>query len=300
MVIYADVVFFINFVMNTFILFLTSIIVKKQVQKRLLFLGGLLGSFLYCMLMFYEPIAKYYNSFTSLITFLLPLVVVFKPKDIRTLLQTFIILNICAFFIGGVTTAFFFYTNANNYIGDLIVFTVENFSFKFLLFSCSFTYVSIKIARIIFIEKIIEKKRIMNIRASIKGKNINFNALVDTGNTLKTPSDNHIIITEFEIIKEFLPNDVKLYFYEKEKNIEKLYSMLENLIIQEPLMCFNIVPFKSIGNENGFIMAFKADEIYIYDEKDKCIKNDVYIGIADFSLSSGEEFNALINPKIFE
>ncbi len=294
LVIYADVVFLINLIMDTFILFLTSIILKKRIRKTKIFISGLIGSLLYCFLMFYEPITKFYNPTTSLSTFVIPIVFLFKPKDIREFLRPFIVLNICAFFIGGVASAIFFYSNANRYIGELIVFTVDNFSLKLLLFSCSATYVSIKIARIIFLEKIIQSKRIVNVEIKNGEKRVCFFGLVDTGNTLKEPqTDAHIIIAEFDAIKDFLPDEIRLCFYEK-RNIEDF----SKYIVGFDNEMFSIVPFKSIGNESGSIFCFKIDEAYVHDEKDECYERNIYIGVADFQLSGGE-YSALVNPEIF-
>ncbi len=259
-----------------------------------------MGSLFYCLLMFYEPIAKYYNPLTSLLTFLIPIIFVFRPKNIKELLRPFIVLNICAFFIGGVATALFFYSNANDYIGELIVFTVDNFSIKFLIFSCSFTYVSIKIARIIFLEKITQNKRVVDVKIKKDEMVAEFKALVDTGNTLREPTENgHIIIVEFDIIKKFLPDEMKLYFYEKEKSEEKLLYIIEEINNRSEKNIFNIVSFKSIGNEKGFLVCFKIDEAFIFDEKENLHKKDVFMGIADFNLSISD-YQALINPEIFE
>ncbi len=297
MVIYADVVFIINLVMDTFILFLTSIILKKRINKGLIFLGGLLGSMLYCMLMFYEPMSKYYNAFTSLFTFLIPLLIIFRPKTLREFLKTFITLNVCAFFIGGLSTALLFYTNASSYIGDLLNFTVDNFSIKFLFFSCSFSYVAIKILRLIITEKINKKQEIVSVEVNTDKNKIVFNALVDTGNTLKEPlEDKHIIITEFEIIKEMLPSELKLIFYEKKERDINEFTKLPLEIVNKVRM----IPFKSIGNENGFLIGFRVEGVTIYTETDKYEIKDIYIGIASFKLSNTDNFNALINPEIFE
>ncbi len=295
LVIYADVVFIINFIMDTFILFLTSIILKKRINKLLIFFGGLVGSLLYCVLMFYEPISKYYNPLTSLFTFLIPLLLVFRPKNIREFLKAFIILNVCAFFIGGLSTALLFYTNAKNYIGELLSFSVDNFSIKFLIFSCSFTYVAIKISRLIILEKINKKQHIVNVEIKDDNNKISLNALVDTGNTLKEPIENkHVIITEFEVVKELLPNDLKLIFYEKNEN--DLSRITE--ISYDTKNNFRLIPFKSIGNENGFLIGIKVNEVIIYSENEKYVTNDIYIAIANFKLSNTDSFSALINPEI--
>lgn len=302
MIIYADVVFLINFVMDCFILFLTSLIIKRKTNVYVIIMGGFIGSFLYCMLMFYAPMSKYYNQFTALLTFLIPIMFVFKPKDLKSFLKSFLVLNVCAFFVGGVATALLFYTNAKNYLGELLSFSVDNVSLKLLIFSCCLSYIVIKIVRLKLSEKMLKKQHIVNVMLKHNNKQCSFNALVDTGNTLKEPtSDKHVIVLEFDIIKEFLPNSIKSLFYEyKDKNIEKIY---EAIVICDDVLfinSFRLIPFKSIGNENGLLIGFKAEFIEILDEKKKIELNDIFIAVANFKLTSSDDFNALLNPQIFE
>ncbi len=301
MIIYADVVFLVNFLMDTFIIFLTSILIKKRVNKFLILLGGFLGSLFYCLLMFGFS-SKFYNPFTSLFTIVIPILIVFRPKKIKEFLICFVTLNICAFFIGGVTTAFFFYTNAKSYLGELLNFSVANFSIKLLIFSSSFTYIVIKIFRLNISKKMQKKQHIVNVVLNYKNIRKNFNALIDTGNTLREPTTNkHVLILEFSICKDFLPNELKLLFYEnKDKDISKIYEAIEKIENLDFLNSFKLIPFKSVGNENGMLIGIKADKMKIFDEEKTHLIEDFYIAIANFELTTTNNFNALINPEIFE
>ncbi len=301
MTVYADVVFLVNFIMDSLIFLLTSILLKKRINKLLIIFGGFLGSILYCFLMLSYN-SKFYNPLTSLFTIIIPLLIVFRPKSLKEFLKSFITINICAFFIGGVATAFFFYTNAKNYLGDLLSFTVEDFSLKLLIFSSSLSYIVIKIVRLNISKKMQKKQHIVNVEIRYKDIKKNFNALVDTGNTLREPTSNkHVIITEFSVCKDFLPNELKILFYEQnDKDITKIYEALDKIDEYDFLNSFRLIPFKSVGNENGTLIGIKTDEVTIFDELKKYKIEDVFIAIANFELTSSNDFNSLINPEIFE
>lgn len=301
MVIYADIVFLINFFMDTIILFLTSILVKKKVNKSLVIFGAFIGSLLYCLLMFYPKINKFYNPITSIFTIVIPTLLVFKPKSLREFFKTFVSLNICAFLIGGICTALFFYTNFNNYIGELLSFEMNNFSFKLLIFSSSATYVTIKLIRLKINSKMQKKQHIVSVTLTKNTKSVAFNALVDTGNTLREPITNkHVIILEFEIFKDFLPDEIKLIFYENlENDITKIYEAIEKIDDTSFLSCFRLIPFKSIGKENGNLISVKVDSVLITDINKKYLISDVFIAISNFKLTNSLDYNALINPEIF-
>lgn len=301
MVIYVDYVFLINFFMDTFILFGTSVIVKKRVNKFITIIGGLTGSMLYCLLMFYPKLKPFYNTFTSMIVISIPILFVFSPKSIKEFLKIFAILNILAFCMGGICTALFYYSNAGNYIGELLTYSFNDFSIKLLLFSCIGAYITIKIIRFTINNKMIKKQHIVELTIYNNDKNIKINALIDTGNTLKEPITNKdAIVVEFSAIKEFLPDEIKLLFYEKNENdILKIYETLEILEDYNFKKNFMLIPFKSVGNENGNLISIKVDKVLIYDNNKKYLIDDVYIAIINFNLTQNDDFKALINPSIF-
>lgn len=296
MVIYADIVFLINFVMDTFIFYLTSIIIRKKVSKKGIILGGFLGSLLYSLLMFYPPLHKFYTPITSMVTIIIPLFIVLRPKNLKEFLKYFVTINICAFFIGGVSTAFFYYTNANKYIGDLLEYTVDDFSIKLLIFASSFTFICIKIYRLILYNKVQKRQHIVDVEL----ENLSFKALLDTGHELIEPlSKSHVIILEFDKAKDFLPDEIKLLFYEKNENdTDLLYKALENTEDISFINSFRLIPFKSIGEQNGNLIAFRRDNIKIHDENKTILVETAFIAVANFSLSSSNTYNALINPKM--
>ncbi len=302
MVIYADIVFLVNLIMDSFILLLATILLKKKKNVFLIIFGGFLGSFLYCFLMFNAYLSQFYNPITSLFTIIIPQLIVFKPKKLKDFFKEFLIINICSFLIGGLTTALFFYTNAKNYLGEMLSFSVENFSIKLLLFSCSSTYIFIKIYRLVLTKKMKKQQHIIDTTIKKNSQKVTFKSLVDTGNTLKEPiSNKHVIILEFDIFKNFLPNELKLLFYEKNDNdITKIYEALDKTNDVDFLYNFRLIPFKSIGNENGVLIGVKVPEVELFEENKTHKLKDIFVGIANFKLTTSEDFNALINPEIFE
>ena len=56
---------------------------------------------------------------------------------------------------------------------------------------------------------------------------------------------------------------------------------------------FRLIPFSSIGEQNGLLPAFLPDEILVNGEK-KC---DLVVAVFKGSLSRAGDYNALISPE---
>ncbi len=127
-----------------------------------------------------------------------------------------------------------------------------------------------------------------------KNEQTKVNALVDTGNSLHEPiTNNPVIVTEFNALRDILPESVRLIFYE---NRENDLQSITKLMAEERM---KMIPFSSLGRQNGMLIGFKPDKIRILGENETEIYNAV-IGIYNFKLSKDGVYNALLSPDIFE
>lgn len=62
---------------------------------------------------------------------------------------------------------------------------------------------------------------------------------------------------------------------------------------------FKIIPFSSLGNDNGVLLGFKPNYIKIYSDEEY-IKKDVIIGIYDGKLSKTNLYTSLIGLNVFK
>ena len=75
---------------------------------------------------------------------------------------------------------------------------------------------------------------------------------------------------------ENIPDDVK------EKYISKL----------------KVIPFSSLGKQNGMLLGIKADEISIESEDENITNNNLIVGIYDKSLTKRGEYRALVGMNL--
>ena len=295
-VIYADVVFFINLIMDLLIFWMVSKLLKRKTNIFRLLLGAFSASILYCALIFYFN--KYYNIFSSFIILMLSLIISFGVRTFKDFIKSLFYAHISAFAVGGFGIALFYFTNIGDLLGNALGFTIEYFSFKILIITISITYIAVKLASI-FISKVFMKKHALYLTTITLGdKKVSINTLVDTGNSLYDPiTKNPVIIAEFNSIKLFLPEGLRLMFYEnKEDDFQRLVESMEEA--GTPMI--RMIPFKSIGKSSGMLLGFKPDKVEILKDDESIIVSDVLIGIYNLSLSPKGEYQGLLNPEIIK
>lgn len=145
-----------------------------------------------------------------------------------------------------------------------------------------------------------------NVKAKITKKDMNcslkiqiddnekfIKSIIDTGNFLKEPiTKNPVIVVEKDALKDLIPDYII-------NNLEKIIKG-EDIEIQEYVSRIRIIPFSSLGKQNGILLGIKGDLLIVnLEEKDIYIKNFI-IGIYDGVLSKTGKYQALIGLEILE
>ncbi len=83
-------------------------------------------------------------------------------------------------------------------------------------------------------------------------------------------------------------------------NLQSILSGEYEFLNQEYLSKFRLIPFSSIGKQNGLLLGFKPDfvEIEIDDNKKKI--DNIIIGIYDKSITKNKEYTGLVGLDILE
>ena len=154
------------------------------------------------------------------------------------------------------------------------------------------TYIAFKIIK----NKATKEEMIYKLKIKINDKTVEVNALLDTGNKLKDPITLvPVIVIEKQKLYNFLPEEIL-------ENIDKIIGGDSNKLIEENIKYmskFRVIPYNSIGKQNGLMLGFKADEVkIIIDEEERTIKNTI-IGIFNQSFNS-QTYSALISLEIIE
>ena len=120
--------------------------------------------------------------------------------------------------------------------------------------------------------------------------------MIDTGNLLKDPITNSpVIIIEKNKLSNILPKEI---LENSEKIINGKYEFSdENLKYASK---FRVLPFSSLGKQNGMLLGFKVDKIEAEINDEKIIREDAIVGIYDKKLSSRNQYEGLIGLNYVE
>ncbi len=294
-VVYIDVLFLINFVINYFLLLTTKKICKSTSKSWRVLVGALIGS-LYAILMFFPPLAIYYTIFAKLLFSLILIAVSFRITKWREFLRTTVIFYIVNFMFAGAAFALFYFTDIGSHVGAMVSNGVFYFDLplKTLFISTGVSYAVILIACKIYSAKMTSGK-VYDICICYREKSACVSALLDTGNSLSDPvSGKPVIVTEFDSVKALFPSEISSLFLKYRNDDSGLLNVVMSTYFKDTP--FRLIPFCSLGNQHGMLLAFKADRVVLVQENQEL--NEVLIGVYNKKLSKSQEYKALLHPGL--
>ncbi|NLP46286.1 MAG: sigma-E processing peptidase SpoIIGA [Epulopiscium sp.] len=299
MKVYADILFLINWIMDFFILWVVSKLMKKSIPSRRIIIGAGIGALLHGAMFFLPYLHRVYNVLGFFALAMIMVTFTFRPITGREFLNLLIALHVIAVAIGGMAVALFYYTKVGFILRKNIVHGIQDFPIHILLLAIIISYILLKITYF-WISRYVKSKTYYPICIYFNGYKVHVNALMDTGNSLYDPLTHiPVIIVEFITLQKFLPESLQFLFMEKqEDNLEIVTKILEES--QEEQLKIRMIPFSSLGTPNGMLIGFKPDYVDICFKKGVAVSKEVVIGIYNHTLSSDNTYQALLHPDIIQ
>lgn len=122
-------------------------------------------------------------------------------------------------------------------------------------------------------------------------------ALIDTGNQLRDPlSQRPVMVIEYGVLKPLLPESVgPLFERGEDPDVDMVISGLAGTVWSARV---RMIPFTSIGRSKGMLIAFRADEVIVAKD-DRPIKlKDVAVAVYNKPLSPEGSYRALLHPEM--
>lgn len=267
MEVYLDIVVFQNFIVDMFLLKITSKLVKLNVTTKRLFVSSLLGG-MYTITSV-VPVLKFFSKLpfqiimANIMVFLL-----FGKNSIRTNLKattTFILLSVL---LSGLCVLFILW-NCNFSITSSKYLFLDN-SIKNIIISLIIMYFLCDRMVTYFKDRTFIKNYVFNVSFEINKRKISFKGFLDTGNELREPITNlPCILVEKDILKDLQIKKEDVYY----------------------------IPYSAIGIK-GKLEGIKIKGIKIESNKKKFKDIDAIICLCNETLSDNREFNALLSRGI--
>ncbi len=290
MTIYIDVVLIENLLMNYIILFATAIILKIQIKQIRLITGSLIGA-IYTIISYISGLKIYSNFFLKLILSIIIIYISFNPKNLKKLLKFTLMFYLTSFVFGGAAFALIYVVKPQELLkNNGLVLNAK--SLRVIFISAIIAFIVIIIGFRIVKNKISAKDMYCDIEIKINNKKIETKAMIDTGNFLKEPITNTpVIVVEHTLLYECISKEILNHI---EDILGGDFSEIPDNIRKEYISKLKVIPFSSLGKQNGMLLGIKPEGVIIKNEEEEKENNNVIIGIYNKSLTKRGEYRALL------
>ena len=283
MVIYADVILAVNFLMNISVLWGAGQLSGRSSKLWRLILAAFAMALIHVGLMVYVQNTLAVNLTASLGMICLGVLIAFKPVRIEHLPRLVCMCYIVAFALGGMGMAFFYFVSTGASLQPALP---ASFSLNILLAVVASFYIAVRIIRYFYAGVGVRKQVFYDVEVYLDGNQAKFRALLDTGNSLREPISNlPVIVAELAGLGSSVP--------------PSLDALLENTQSISPSTQTRIrmIPFRALGTNNGMLVGFKSDRVEIIREGERIVVDGAIIGVINSRIGGGS-YQGLLNPEI--
>ncbi|WP_033829298.1 sigma-E processing peptidase SpoIIGA [Bacillus andreraoultii] len=299
MTVYLDIIWLLNFLFDSLLLYLTGLILKRKITKLRIFIGGFIGS----LIVFapFTAIATLLSSpFIKVCISILMVWVAFGFKRLR-----FIITNLLSFYLVTFTTGgaliglhyllSFRFDVSNTFMlaqvrgfGDPISWLFVALAFPLVLYFSRRTIDSWETRKI-------QYDQLIDVDITINNQTIRLKGLIDSGNQLYDPlTKKPVVIVSLEKTANIFPEEVLAVF----QDVNKIWK--EDYLPMEWVHKISIIPYRVVGKENQLMAAVKPEEVVIHDGDEAYHTNRLLLAFVNQKLSSEDSFDCIIHPKILQ
>ncbi len=264
MAIYAEYLFLENVVTGGMILLLTGKITGIRCKKGLLLLGSILCG-IYSFILFWDTLHPLLALLTKLGFSAAVIYATFWPRKLRQFARITLVFYLVSFAMGGITIGMMYFfgvagvtQNSSVYLG------AEGYLYVFL--GCAATWMIFCLFADFIKGRMRKERTYADVEISIGGRSVTMKGMVDTGNFLTEPiSGKPVMIVSAAAAKRFLPDD----FVEEAASERKTQFLSDTLMRSCYAGRIRLVPFRSIGEEKGYLIGIRPDGIRIGIQNEK-------------------------------
>lgn len=295
MIIYIDIIIVENLIMNYIILYATGLISKRKISHLRIFFASTIGT-IYVIIEYISKLNIYSNMFLKSILSIVMVFIAFNSQNVKNLFKLLVLFYLTTFTFGGVATYLIYVLKPQNIIIKNGMY-VGTYVLKVIFIGAIIGTIILIIAFKFTKNKITKKDVICKIKIKLNGKEIILDTMVDTGNMLKEPlTGNPVVVVEKTSLYNLIPKEIL-------NNTESIlggdFERIPENIKNEYISRLKIIPFSSLGKQNGMLIGIKPERLYVINEQVEEKKDDAIIGIYNKSLTKRGEYNALIGIELY-
>ena len=288
MTVYVDIILLENLCMNYIILFGTAYIIKTKIKHVRIVVSSVRGA-VYVIFVYMKELEIYSNFIVKIILSISMIYIAYSPKNIKAMLKELVVFYLVSFALGGCAFALLYIVKPQNIFMKNGVY-IGTYPLKIVLLGgivgFTITYIAFKVVK----SKLSNKELIYTVKIFVGEKMLETNVLLDTGNMLKDPiSKLPVVLIDKKKLNEIIPNNL----------LDSIDNILggeckENNYDSEFQKRLRVIPFNSVGKQNGIILGIKADRVIVLNDIEEIENDNVIIGIYEKAFSKTGKYYGLI------
>ncbi len=291
MVVYVDVLFFVNFIINYMLLYLTAAIAHIKPKISRLTAGAALGA-LYAVLIFLPDLKFGYTAVAKFLFSMGVVAVAYNIRGVRLYIKALGIFYLVTFACGGGVMALFQFANLGASLGMVIkngVFYIH-LPWHILFLAIVISYVVIRFVWGALQNRLSRENMYVKVGITLDGKEVWLDALLDTGNSLCDPLSNApVIVAEYEYLRPILPPALL-----SEEGVPPMEDIEDDAVKGR----LRMIPFSSLGKEHGMLVGFRPDRAIILENEQMKDAGNVVVGMYTRPLARDRSYAALLHPTL--
>ncbi|MFW6238838.1 MAG: sigma-E processing peptidase SpoIIGA [Halanaerobiales bacterium] len=294
MIIYVDVIFVINTLLTSALLFAVGNFLEVEHRWWRIAAAACLGSF-YTFLVLYIQynlpqgrIIIILQIILNIAAAVLMVVTAFGRLNLMLYVKAVGYLYLLSFFAIGTGVSVFYLYGANPF---------QSRNVLFLLLVLVIIIISGKFGLRLVKRYISPEEGICRLLIEIEEREVSVEGLVDTGNRLQDPfSGVPVIVVEMEEILPLFAREIREKLLNWRGNVYELLSYLERKVSWKKRI--RAIPFSDLGQEAGLLIGIRPDSVKFKTEDGDLREVVAVLGITDSKLDKEEQYSALINPEL--
>ncbi|PLR77475.1 sigma-E processing peptidase SpoIIGA [Bacillus sp. V3-13] len=298
MTVYLDVIWALNFLFDSLLIYLTAIILKRSIRLWRVFLAGFIGSLI--ILLAVTPFSTVSGDpLTKLLFSVMMVLAAFGYKRLRYFFSGLVTLYATTFLIGGsLIGAHYFIQFDFGLTTKVLLANSKGFgdpiSWLFVLIGFPIAWhLSRRNIEAIEVVKI-QYEQLVKVTVLLGEAEISVKGLIDSGNQLYDPlSKWPVMLISIRNCSHELPEELIKLATNHEDIIfgsETISPELENRM--------RIIPCRVVGKDHQLILALKPDMIRIEKDKDCWETEKGLISFTTQQLSADDAFQCIVHPKL--
>ncbi len=280
--------------MNYIILFATAVINKVEIKLIRILLSSILGS-IYAVVSYTNILSNFTGVIIKILLSIAMIYIAFKPEGVKRFIKQLLIFYLATFTFGGVAFALLYFVKPGEILIENGIY-IGTYPIKIALLGGIVGFVIITIAFNLIKGKLSKNDMFCNIHVYINSKRKDMISMIDTGNLLKEPiTGMPVVIVEKEELIDIIPMEIL-------NNIDKIINGdiddIKN--IEQYISKFRVIPFNSLGKQNGLLLGIKADKIIVDYDENKIEHNNIIIGVYEKKLCKNDSYKALIGLDLLD